>query len=93
MKILLTIYLIISLLTFGFIYLCSRFVAKKFKTEHPTAKFRKVGCVEKVIAFLRTVIVSFCPIINIVFLLVFVLAWEQCVEATEDKVWDLVEEE
>lgn len=93
MNILLTIYLIISLLTFGFIYLCSYFVAKKFKVEHPTAKFRKVGFVEKVIALLRTAIISFCPIINVVFLLVFVLAWEQCIEATEDKVWDLVEEE
>ena len=58
MNILLTIYLIISLLTFGFIYLCSYFVAKKFKVEHPTAKFRKVGFVEKVIALLRTAIIS-----------------------------------
>lgn len=93
MKVILIIYLVISLLTFGFIFLCSYFAIKKFKAEHPTAKFHKVGFAERFVSFLRTAIISFCPIINVVFLLVFVLAWEQCLEETEDKIWDLTEEE
>ena len=87
MKTILIIHLIISIITFVFCYMTVKYVATKFKKENPNFTIRKKTKLEKAIAWFRCILISFCPILNIFILLIWVLAWDTCVEQLEDKIF------
>ena len=88
MKTILIIYLIISVITFTFCYMTVKYVATKFKKENPNLTIRKKTKLEKVIAWFRCILISFCPIFHIFILLIWLLTWEICVEQLEDKIFE-----
>ena len=88
MKILVIIYFTISIITFIFAYLIALSIIKKIKKEYPNVKFHKNSLIEKIIALLRSSIISFCPIINVITLLIFVFKYEECFEIFEDKIYE-----
>ena len=91
MKILGIIYLTISAITFLHIILFGIYVRQKFVRENPDIRFKKVFPMERLISFLKLIIVSFCPILNFLVLLVGVLASEQVEETLYDKFYEMTE--
>lgn len=92
MKIILIIYLTLSVITLVFSYMAARYIAEKFKRENPDLVLKKSTKLEKIMGWFRAILISFCPILHTLSLLVWLLAWDMCVERMEDKIFeDLVE--
>jgi len=91
MKILGIIYLTISVLTFLYVILFGIYVRQEFVKENPDTRFRKVFLMEWLISFLKLIIISFCPILNLLVLLVGVLASERVEETLYDKFCEMTE--
>lgn len=88
MKILVIIYFIVSIITFIFAYLMALSIIKKIKKEYPSVKFYKKSLIEKILALLRTLIISFCPIINLIVLLCLVFGYDKIFEAVEETIYE-----
>ena len=73
------------------LYCMGKVCAKKLLEEDSELKFKKTTPTEKFIAWLRMLIVAFCPIVNLIFLLVIVFFWEQVYESCMDKMEDRLE--
>lgn len=84
-------YIGISIFAFIFNLLISIYVARKFKRENPEIIPPKMPLFEKCMSYFRSILVSFIPIIHILFIIIWLLAWDTCVEATEDRLWDELE--
>lgn len=92
MKIILIIYLTLSVITLVFSYMTARYIADKFKRENPDLTIKKTTKLEKIMGWFRCILTSFCPILHTLTLLVWLLAWDLCVEKMMDKIFeDLVE--
>jgi len=88
------IYIAISIFSLIFNRLCGKYVAHKFKRENPhlDLKKAKLDSFEKFMLEFRSVLVSFIPILHLVTIIIWLVAWDSCVEATEEKLWDFLEE-
>lgn len=82
------IYIAISVFTFIFNLLVSIYVVRKFKRENPDVQPPKLPPFEKFMAYFRSILVSFIPIFNVIIIIVWLLAWDSCVENAEDRLWD-----
>lgn len=88
------IYIAISIFSLIFNRLCGTYVARKFKREnaHLDIKKAKLDSFEKFMLEFRSVLVSFIPILHLITIIVWLVAWDSCVEAMEEKLWDFLEE-
>jgi len=86
------IYVGFSIFTFIFSLLVATYVARKFKRENPDVAIPKTPPFEKFMSYFRSILVSFIPIFNVVMVIVWLLAWDSCVEMMEDKLWDYIED-
>jgi hypothetical protein len=91
MKILGIIYLTISVITFLYIIFFGIVVKQKMRRENPDIRFRKVTLAERLFSFLTLLIISFCPIFNLISLLTVELATEQIEEMIIDKLYEMTE--
>ncbi len=91
MKILGISYLTISIITFLYIIFFGIVVKQKVKRENPDIHFRKISLAERLFSFLTLLIMSFCPILNLINLLVVELATEQVEEMVIDKLYKMTE--
>lgn len=85
-------YLAFSVFAFIFNLLVSIYVVQKFKRENPDVFVPSLTPFEKFMAWFRAVLVAFIPIFHIFSVLIWLLLWDNCVEATEEKLWDYIEE-
>ena len=77
MKILLAIYLLISIITLVFGSMMAIIAVKKIKKEYPNIKFYKKTILERICACFRAIIICFCPIVNLIALLSMTLNYEE----------------
>lgn len=85
------IYVAFSLFTFVFSLLVSIYVVRKFKRENPDVKPPRMPLFEKFMSWFRAILVSFIPILNVLIVICWLIAWDICVENAEDKLWDCIE--
>ena len=67
-------------------------MARKFKRENPDITPPKMPLFEKFMGYFRGILSSFIPIFNILTIIIWLLAWDRCIEAVENKIWDYLEE-
>ena len=72
-------------------YSMGKMCAKELLGDGSEFRFKKATPTEKFIAWLRMLIVAFCPIVNLLLLLTVVFLWEQVYEACLDKMEDRLE--
>lgn len=86
------IYVGFSLFTFVFSLLVAIYVARKFKRENPDVTAPHMPLFEKFMSWFRSLLISFIPIFNLLMVIIWLIAWDSCVEAMEDKLWDYIED-
>ena len=86
MKTLFIIYLITSILTFVFMILLSLDVIARIRKENPTFHCSESDTLTKIISWIRVILISFCPLMNLILLIFLIFKWEDCVNTTENKV-------
>lgn len=91
MKILGIIYLTISIITFLYLILMGVSTKQKFIKANPEIHFEKKSLTERILAFLKVFVVCFCPILNFIFLITWVLLSEQIEENMTDKFYEMTE--
>lgn len=86
MKTLFIIYLITSILTFIFMILLSLDVITRIRKENPTFHRSESNTLTKIISWIRVILISFCPLINLILLIFLIFKWEDFVNTTKNKV-------
>lgn len=86
--ILLYIYLGISALTLILSILIMLDATAKLKKKHPNAEYEKDSKISTVIAWIRLVLVSLFPILNIGLAITIILKWDDMATAMIEKVED-----
>ena len=93
MKTILIIYIIISLLNFIVTYLLAKSVVYKFHKNNPDIKFKKISSFERIVSWIRQILISFIPILNFIMLITYLIAWDIIAERIEERVWkEMVDE-
>ena len=90
--ILLYIYLGISALTLILSILIMIDVTIKLRKKHPNAKYEKDSKISTVIAWIRLLLISLFPILNIGLAITIILNWDDLATAMIEKVEDKLEE-
>lgn len=88
MKTILIIYLILSVISFAFSVLVSVYIALKFKRENPDVTIKKMPTFDKIVSWVRAILIAFIPIVHFLVIVVWLLAWDICVENIEDSIWE-----
>lgn len=77
MQIILFIYLGVSIVNFLLAYLIGYCAAKKYIQKYPDFKAPKKDFIEKIATHIRTFLLCFIPIVNIIMILVFIFKWDE----------------
>ena len=93
MKVVLIIYGITVLLTFGIVLLSGICASNIFKRRYPNAKVEKRSIAERFAAAIRVIFFSALPIFNIIVFFVSLFAWDKLIEQTVDSLAENIEEE
>ena len=93
MKIILIIYLIVSILNLVLPYLAIQLANIEVKKDFPNVKYKKNSFLERLSAFLRAIVLAFFPVVNAITLLFVCANWETFVEMCYDKLVDRLEDE
>ena len=88
MKVILIIYLVVSICAFVFVYLTAFYARSIMKKRYPNTKYRKDGLLKKFIDFIRILFISFCPILNLVSLIIWIVGFDEVVENAIEKVYN-----
>ena len=91
MKIILIINLVVAILNITMAFLMAFAVKAQFKKEYPQAVLSKAPISEKISAYLRMLIASFCPLFNLVLLGNYMFNWESTRNATVVLLSDKIE--
>lgn len=82
MKVIFIIWLTFTIVTFLFGVLGSITAVQKYEKKHPDKKLPCPSPVERIIALLRSIVMSALPIFHIILFFAFVFAWDNVVERT-----------
>ena len=86
--VILWIHLIVSAITYVLYMLAAHDFSHKFKTRYPDAKVPKSSWAGKVGSFLRNLISSFIPIMNLLLLWVMLFHYEELERKTIRKIYE-----
>lgn len=82
MKTIFVIWLTITIVTYLFGIFGSIIAVQRYEKKHPDKKLPCPSPVERIIAFLRSIIMSALPIFHIILFFTFLFAWDKTVERT-----------
>lgn len=85
MKVIFIIWLAFTIMTFLFGVLGSITATQKYEKKHPDEKIPRPPLIERIIAFLRTIVICALPVFHIILFLVFLFAWDTIIEKTIEK--------
>lgn len=85
MKVIFIIWLTFTVLTYLFGVLGSITAVQEYEKKHPDEKIPRPPFIERIIAFLRTIVICALPVFHIILFLVFLFAWDTVVEKTVEK--------
>ena len=86
--VILWIHLSVSAITYVLYMLAAHDFASKFKTQYPDVKIPKTSLAGKVGSFLRNLISSFIPIMNLLLLWVILFHYEDLEKKTIRKIYE-----
>jgi hypothetical protein len=93
MKVLLYIYLGISVLTFILFTLTVVKISKEFKRRYPNIKAPKSPLVDHLLTYLKVLLLCFLPIANVAFFLLYLFCSEKTEERIIEKVYSKLSKE
>jgi TRAP-type C4-dicarboxylate transport system permease small subunit len=82
MKVIFIIWLAFTVMTFLFGIFGSIIAVQRYEKKHPNEKLPCPSPVERIIALLRSIIMSALPIFHIILFFAFLFAWDKVVERT-----------
>lgn len=85
MKTILIIWLTFTVLTFLFGIFGSIVAVQRYEKKHPDKKLPYPSPVERIIALLRSIIMSAFPVFHIILFFAFLFAWDKVIEETVEK--------
>lgn len=85
MKVIFIIWLTFTIATFLFAILGGIVTTQRYEKKHPNEKIPYPPLIERIIAFLRTIVMCALPVFHIILFFVFLFAWNTVVEKTIEK--------
>lgn len=82
MKVIFIIWLAFTIMTYLFGVFGSIAATQRYEKKHPDKQIPRPSPVERIIALLRSIIMSAFPIFHIILFFAFVFAWDNVVERT-----------
>lgn len=85
MKAIFIIWLTFTIATFLFAILGSIIAVQRYEKKHPNEKISHPPFTERIIAFLRAVIMCALPVFHILMFFGYLFAWDKIIEKTVEK--------
>lgn len=82
MKVIFIIWLAFTITTYLFGVFGSIVAAQRYEKKHPNEKIPRPSFIERVIALLRSIIMSALPVFHIILFFAFLFAWDKVIEKT-----------
>ena len=82
MKTIFIIWLVFTIMTYLFGIFGSIAAIQRYEKKHPNEKIPRSPLIERIIGFLRTIIMCALPIFHVILFLGFLFAWDKIVEKT-----------
>lgn len=82
MKTIFIIWLAFTIMTYLFGIFSTIIAMQRYEKKHPNEKIPRPSPIERIIALLRSIIISALPIFHIILFFIFLFAWDKVVEET-----------